>query len=113
MEKIKFIGIDASSKTLDICIKSDRLRISMLIANEMDQIKEFLSKNSGSNIKLIIAMENTRRYNWTLYEVFAGTNFQVYVIPPLHLKKCMGLVRGKNDKIDAVRIADFIEKITQ
>ena len=110
MEKIKFIGIDISSKTLDICIKSDGMRISMVIANEQGQIKEFLSNNSGSNIKLIIAMENTGRYNWTLYEVFAETNFQVYVIPPLHLKKSMGLVRGKNDKIDAVRIADFIEK---
>jgi len=110
MKKIKFIGIDVSSKTLDICIKSDGIRKSMVIANEQDRIREFLSKNTGSESELIIALENTGRYNWTLYEVFAETNLKVYVISPLHLKKSMGLVRGKNDKIDAVRIADFIEK---
>ena len=55
-------------------------------------------------------MENTGRYNWPLYEVLAGLHHQVFVVSPLHLKKSMGLVRGKNDKIDAVRIAAFIEK---
>ncbi len=110
MKKIKFIGIDVSSKTLDICIKSDGLRESMVIANEQGKIKEFLSNNSDPEVELIIALENTGRYNWTLYEAFSETSFQVYVISPLHLKKSMGLVRGKNDKIDAVRIADFIEK---
>jgi hypothetical protein len=34
----------------------------------------------------------------------------IFVVSPLHLKKSMGLVRGKNDKIDAIRIASFIEK---
>lgn len=110
MKKIKFIGIDVSSKTLDICIKSDGIRKSMVIPNDQKHIKEFLSNNSNSKEELITALENTGRYNWALYEVFAETNLKVYVISPLHLKKSMGLVRGKNDKIDAVRIADFIEK---
>lgn len=33
-----------------------------------------------------------------------------YVVNPLHMKKSMGLTRGKSDKIDAERIASFIEK---
>ncbi|MCA4776828.1 hypothetical protein IF128_05210 [Empedobacter stercoris] len=34
----------------------------------------------------------------------------VYVINPLHLKRSIGLLRGKNDKIDSQRICFFIEK---
>src|ERR1700744_5089974 len=55
-------------------------------------------------------MENTSRYNLALYEVLKDTTHHVFVISPLHLKKSMGLVRGKNDKIDAIRIAAFIRK---
>ena len=55
-------------------------------------------------------MENTGRYNWPIYDELGTFKGTVYVIPPLHLKKSMGLVRGKTDKIDAIRIALFIEK---
>ncbi|MCC4231051.1 transposase, partial [Zunongwangia profunda] len=34
----------------------------------------------------------------------------VYVIDPKHIKRSIGLVRGKNDKVDAKRIAIFIER---
>lgn len=45
-----------------------------------------------------------------LYEVLADSKHLVYVISPIHIKKSLGLTRGKNDKIDAIRIAAFIEK---
>tara|TARA_B100002003_G_C14020845_1_gene492287 strand:+ start:424 stop:555 length:132 start_codon:yes stop_codon:yes gene_type:complete len=37
-------------------------------------------------------------------------DFNVYVIDPKHIKRSIGLVRGKNDKVDAKRIAIFIER---
>ena len=37
-------------------------------------------------------------------------SFLVYVINPIHMKKSLGLVRGKNDQVDAERIVYFIEK---
>jgi len=101
------IGIDISSKTLDICIKEDAAS-HFSIENKVPIIKRFLKKYSKGNV--IIAMENTGRYNWNLCEVLEGFNFQVYIINPLHLKKSIGLTRGKNDKIDALRICNFIEK---
>jgi transposase len=55
-------------------------------------------------------MENTGRYNWTLYEVLEKCDCKIYVISPLHLKRSMGLVRGKNDKVDSLRICQFIDK---
>jgi transposase len=102
------IGIDISSKTVDICIKNGTSIEYLIIENKLGSIKRFFKGYAGEN--LIVAMENTGRYNWTLLEVLESCNFKVYVISPLHLKKSIGLSRGKNDKIDALRICNFIEK---
>lgn len=101
------IGIDISSKTLDICIK-DEIISYFSIENKVSVIKRFFKKYTSENV--IVAMENTGRYNWNLFEVLEKSNFKVYVISALHIKKSIGLVRGKNDKIDALRICNFIEK---
>ncbi|WP_108422359.1 transposase, partial [Flavobacterium sp. WLB] len=101
------IGIDISSKTLDICIKEESLNYYS-IENNVQAIKRFFKRYSNENV--IVAMENTGRYNWNLFEALEKFNFKVYVISALHIKKSIGLVRGKNDKIDALRICNFIEK---
>ncbi len=59
---------------------------------------------------VVIAMENTGRYNSNLFEYLSTKDFKIYVPNPLHLKKSIGLYRGKNDKIDSQRICSFIEK---
>lgn len=101
------IGIDISSKTLDICTKDEVVNY-FSIKNSVPAIKRFFKAYAKENV--ILAMENTGRYNWSLYEVLENFNFKVYVVSPLHIKKSIGLVRGKNDKIDSLRICNFIEK---
>jgi transposase len=108
MKKMTFIGIDVSSKTLDICVQVETVMTSSVIKNSTVDIRKFLKQYEKHDI--LIAMENTGRYNWNLYEVLADKTFPVYVISPLHLKKSMGLVRGKNDKVDAIRITAFLQK---
>ncbi|KHJ38372.1 transposase IS116/IS110/IS902 family protein [Pedobacter glucosidilyticus] len=103
-----FIGIDVSAATLDICIKVNDSLSFVVIKNQIKDIKKFLQPYQDQNVK--IAMENTGRYNWAFYEALSGFEFTTYVISPLHLKKSLGLVRGKNDKIDAERIVSFLIK---
>lgn len=103
-----FIGIDVSAATLDICIKVNDSLSFVVINNQIKDIKKFLQAYKGEQV--MIAMENTGRYNWAFYEALADFKFTTYVISPLHLKKSMGLVRGKNDKIDAERIVLFLIK---
>jgi len=107
MKKI-IIGIDISSKTLDICLKQGEQVSYSTIDNELTSIKGFFKKYTKDEV--VVAMENTGRYNWNLFKILPGFGFEVYVISPLHLKKSIGLVRGKNDKVDAHRICLFIEK---
>jgi transposase len=108
MKKRIFIGIDISSLTLDVCLLIDKSKESLVIKNEVKEIKALLKR--FSKYELVIGMENTGRYNWPLFEVLTDSTHLAYVINPLHLKKSLGLVRGKNDRIDALRIAQFIEK---
>jgi len=105
------IGIDISKKTLDICIKEEKSFNYISIENKPQAIRRFFKPYTKED--LVVAMENTGRYNWHLLEVLEAFNFKVYVISPLHLKRSMGVTRGKNDKIDALRICSFIEKNQQ
>lgn len=112
MEKI-VIGIDISAKTLDICIKKSNDYSFEVIDNDSKAIKIFFKKIQKTYSEIVVSMENTGRYNWNLYQALESFNFKVFVLNPLHLKKSLGLIRGKNDKIDARRICDFTDKNEQ
>lgn len=107
MKKV-IIGIDVSKLTLDICVQNQENVSFYTITNDFKSIKTFFKQ--FKNEEVLVAMENTGRYNSFLYEVLPDFSFSVYVINPLHLKKSMGLVRGKNDKVDSERIAWFLAK---
>lgn len=102
-----FAGIDISKLTLDICLLKGDAKSHFVISNELKAIRDFFIAQTGD--KLIIGMENTGCYNHLLYEALAELGLDYYVIPPLHLKKSLGLSRGKNDKTDAARIAQFLD----
>jgi transposase len=106
-QSLTFVGIDVSKLTLDICVIDDNNRQYVKISNNAEAIEAFFIKYSHG--RLCIGMENTGCYNYYLYEVLAKLKLEFYVIPPLHLKKSIGLSRGKNDKIDSHRIAAFLE----
>src|SRR5690606_5086772 len=108
MEKV-FIGIDVSKLTLAFSGKSNYSQQHIQLNNNVKVIKKLLKPFQNSK-NTVIAMENTGRYNLALYEFLAENNFSVFVVNPLHLKRSIGLLRGKNDKVDAQRICIFIEK---
>lgn len=79
------IGIDISSKTLDLCVQKGNRIDYFVIENRSKSIKSFFNKYKKNEV--VVAMENTGRYNWNIYEVLESFDFKIYVIPPLHLKK--------------------------
>src|SRR5690606_4588085 len=107
--KTKFIGIDVSKETLDICILSNN-QDSFVIKNNKKEILKFFKSYLDDEIETHVCIENTGKYSWLLMELFPELNCCFYVVNPLHMKKSLGLVRGKNDKVDAIRIAQFIKK---
>ena len=99
----KFIEIDVSKKTLDICVFNQD-NTSYMIENTTKSILKFFKKELKNEAVLnYICIENTGKYSWELMKILPDLNCEFYVVNPLHLKRSMGLVRGKNGKIDAVR----------
>lgn len=111
MEKVqKFIGIDVSKKTLDVCVLSGD-KNSSVIDNTSRSIIEFFKKELRHfKGEVHVCIENTGKYSWELMKILPEIKCDFYVINPLHLKRSLGLVRGKSDKVDAIRIAMFIKK---
>lgn len=103
-----FIGIDISKSTLDICSLSNQAVYST-IENNKKSIDSFIKSLPKDN-HYHICMENTGKYGWLLINILSNYDCFLYVVNPIHLKKSLGLIRGKNDKIDAFRIANFIKK---
>ena len=79
------IGIDISSKTLDICVKEQQEISHFEIENSQKAILKFFRTYKENQV--IVAMENTGRYNWNLFEVLskfnfnkAGTNYPLFIV---------------------------------
>lgn len=108
---LRAIGIDVSKLTLDICVMIDSVEHHSVIDNNHKSIKAWLDKHLKTTANNVhICIENTGKYSWLLMAIIPNYNCHFYVVNPLHLKRCLGLVRGKNDKIDATRIANYIRK---
>ena len=107
---LKFIGIDLSKYTLDICILWEGQCQSYVIANKAKSIVNFFEKHLDAHHQHHICIENTGKYGWSLTRLLSKLSCCFYMVHPLHLKRSLGLVRGKNDAIDALRIAQFIKK---
>lgn len=72
---------------------------------------EWLKKNGVEDLsKGLIGMEHTGVYTVPLCEYLNNTILTYTLIPGLSIKKSLGITRGKNDKIDAKRIARYIYK---
>lgn len=107
-KSLAFVGIDISKKTLDICSLEEGKKLVKRIDNNKKAIKAFFNPQKAEQLK--VCFENSGRYGRKLIEVLTSSNIVFYQVNPLHLHKSIGLTRGKDDIVDAFRIAKFLEK---
>lgn len=115
MEKKWFIGIDISKKTLDVVLYSPSKRHSdeetyLKVSNDsagFNEIFSWLKKKRITSRDLVIGMENTGIYGFDLRLYLESKQVDYCAFMPLDLKHSLGLIRGKNDKVDAERIAYY------
>ena len=74
---------------------------------EVQSLVKSIAKEKKSEYTLEFIMEHTGIYGNLLIECLAGHKLTMYVITGLEIKNSTGISRGKNDKIDAKRIADY------
>src|ERR1017187_4211872 len=67
-----------------------------------------MKKATGMELKqIIICFEHTGLYSLPLATFLSKQTIDFCMVPGLEIKKSMGVTRGKNDKVDALRIAEY------
>jgi transposase len=112
MKKWKFtLGVDVSKLTLDI--SCSELNEHIKIKNGSEGFVQFIKWCRRLKIDLqdvFLVLEYTGGYEYKLLQ-FCEAHAIVYArIPGLAIKHSMGITRGKNDKVDSARIAQYGEE---
>lgn len=110
MKKL-FIGIDISKDVFDfygISETGETVIPSGIHFNSKKGIKSFLDMvRKYTDYEPHMCMEHTGLYGYLLMTEFSSASMRFSVINPLEMKLSSGLARGKNDSIDALRIAKY------
>lgn len=108
-----FIGVDISKDSFDVCFCSeehpDRF-VRGKFANSAAGCKQLLTWLQKHKVVLnqcFFAMEHTGWYTLELCCFLQDQQLAFALYSPLHLKRSLGLARGKNDRVDAQRIAHY------
>lgn len=101
------VGIDVSKETIDVRIHTSKHFSVFENSNRgFKKMGNWVNKNSTyPNGQTLFIFEHTGLYSHKL-AVFLSQNEMLFaMIPGLHIKRSLGIARGKNDKIDATKIA--------
>lgn len=108
-----FVGIDVSKETLDLSVVLGNQQIFYLrIANSTEGLKRFfkLCPKEIDLRKAVFCMEHTGIYNFYTIEFLVSRKAALWIESATKIKKSLGLQRGKSDKVDALRIAQYAFK---
>lgn len=108
-----FIGIDVSKKKFDVAIITNGSTInSQVFENTSEGINTFFKHLKKAHLLLkdcLICMEHTGVYGKLLGSKILDKQGNLVVEMALKIKRSLGLQRGKNDRIDAIRIAQYTQ----
>jgi transposase len=109
-----FLGIDVSKKKLDAALTIDgKTHVEFCFANTDEEISVFfgeLHQKLSSLDNLTVCMEHTGIYCRPLLNYLDKNQLKVCLERSAQIKKSQGMVRGKNDRVDAQRIATYAYK---
>lgn len=114
METVYFLGIDISKKKFDAALTANGKDFhEVQVENSGKSIQSFfnaLKKQLSSLTKVIVCLEHTGIYCQPLLDFLIKNEIRVCVEPALQIKQSQGMTRGKNDRVDAKRIALYALK---
>jgi transposase len=112
-KKKVFIGIDISKDQLDLgLLKEENYGFfeDKKVSNSFSGFETILKWIEKKDVKLedcLFCMEHTGTYGLLFFAWLSQMELDFTVEPGLKIKRSIGVTRGKNDKIDAHRIADY------
>lgn len=110
-----YVGIDISKDSIDLVLLTQEgellhckwLNDRKLLLNEFDN---FLVENNLQKDQTLFCAEHTGHYGNKLIDVAINLKLHLWLESPYSIRHSQGLTRGKNDKIDALRIAEYARR---
>ena len=106
-----FIGVDISKKTLDFAVRDfHQLLFHLKVDNSPAGLAVFIAECTAREIDLkqsLICCEHTGIYSQCLLMLLSKEQCSLWLESSLRIKRSIGLQRGKNDKVDAIRISEY------
>ena len=117
MEFTFFLGIDVGKATFTYCLRNQAGVLDQgEVENTLRAITNWVSslkKTHKRNLEqFILCMEYTGIYNSILLRVLQQKGLRVCMEGASNIKLSLGMQRGKNDKVDAQRIAEYSLRFT-
>lgn len=118
METVYFLGVDIAKKTFQGALTLDGVnQFEAEVDNSPAAIKQYFKelreKFKFSSDQLIVCLEHTGIYCLPILDYLVKNEIKVCVEPALQIKQSQGMTRGKNDQVDARRIAQYAYKNRQ
>ncbi len=113
MDYSYFVGIDVSKLTLDIAILNYEGKLvepPIVVENTSDSfgaLIELLNEKVGDLSEVLFCLEPTGHYSNLAVSELLNKDFSVWLASGATIQRSIGLTRGKNDKTDACRIAEY------
>lgn len=102
------IGVDLSKESLDFLSHERNTYLKAENGNAgFRQLLKWFKEQKINCSQVMIVMEHTGLYSYHLEAFLHKHHIAFAKVSALAIKKSLGLVRGKNDKIDAKRIARY------
>lgn len=111
-----FLGIDVSKEYFDAVVILNSHKTNTIhnqFTNNSKGLKElinWLKSNQSKAENTLVCLEHTGLYGKIIIQNLLANAYCVWVEVPLQIIRSMGIQRGKNDKIDAERIAYYAMK---
>lgn len=114
-----FIGVDISKPWFDASLMVVKVGLKQPLVTErfdnnttgINSFDKWLKKHSVSYDKnTLVVMENTGIYHRHLWAFCSARDLPLYIGNAADIKWSFGITRGKNDKIDSMRLCNYAHK---
>ena len=109
----KFIGIDISKSTFDLALIKENTPEKMVTAKFSNSpkgivaLEQFIRKQDLVKQDILFCIEHTGLYCRVLSNYLVENHYAVWLEMPVQILRSLGIQRGKNDQLDAKRIATY------
>lgn len=107
------IGIDVSKEKLDFCLQTtgEKILKEFIVENSLEAIarslKGVMRAFRFEVSDLLLCAEHTGQYTWPLICACDELGIALWLEHPAQIKHSSGMQRGKNDRLDARKIAGY------